>query len=398
MMTSELTTFTFREQELGTKLHSIVRSQPTGYWKIRFDKDNANLWYLFFSRGRVVFSGHQALSWSVILETLKRYVPHLRSAATNEEIQAIERETNAQTQASMMLLLSKLVVSKKLIDYKEVTKAIQLKILADFDRYLFDRPGEAQFVADEGLSSNRPVVGFEFDELWIAARKRRSQWQQIKAIVPSLESIVSIDPLNIEWLKLNPQQKQQLQQIVGTSKSLQQISHDLGEDCLKAAQTFSKLIQKGLVVLSSEISPEIAQPQPPQATIQSSAPEILVVDDSVVLLKKFKAFATTLGYRVQCCDNALKAVDVMLAANPAVIFLDVNMPQLSGFQLIKQIRLQPKLASIPLVILTAEKSFSNQQRAKWSKSKFLSKPLSADEIKTFESELKNILQEIAPLA
>jgi CheY-like chemotaxis protein len=73
------------------------------------------------------------------------------------------------------------------------------------------------------------------------------------------------------------------------------------------------------------------------------------------------------------------------------------MPGITGFQLMKQIRSQPKLASIPLIVMTAEKSMLNQQRAKWSKSKFLSKPLSIEEIPQFKSELTAVLQEFAPI-
>ncbi len=86
----------------------------------------------------------------------------------------------------------------------------------------------------------------------------------------------------------------------------------------------------------------------------------------------------------------------MLESKPVVIFLDINMPGASGFDLIKQIRRQPQLSSIPLVLLTAEKTVSNQWRAQWASCKFLAKPRTPAEIHVFQTELRQMLGEIAP--
>ena len=80
------------------------------------------------------------------------------------------------------------------------------------------------------------------------------------------------------------------------------------------------------------------------------------------------------------------------------IFLDVNMPGASGFDLIKQIRRQPDLSSLPLVLLTAEKTVSNQWRAQWASCKFLAKPRTSAEIPVFRTELRQMLEEIVPIA
>ena len=141
----------------------------------------------------------------------------------------------------------------------------------------------------------------------------------------------------------------------------------------------------------------VAQPETPPEVSESALTEVFIVDDSMIILKNFKALVSQLGYSVKCFDNAHNALEAMLAGNPAIIFLDINMPEISGFQLVKQIRSQPKLASVPLILLTAERSLLNKQRAKWSKSKFLSKPLSVDEIPNFKSELKALLQELGPI-
>ena len=133
-------TFTFNQQELEATLTLNVPSQPlTGYWQIQFDDDqgldNEGMWYLFFCRGRVIFSGFEQISWSVVSETLKLFIPSLRSEAAKEKIQEIEQEENGHSPQSMLALLSKLILKAKLTSYQEVIEAIKLKILTDIDKY-----------------------------------------------------------------------------------------------------------------------------------------------------------------------------------------------------------------------------------------------------------------------
>ncbi|NJK60375.1 MAG: response regulator [Oscillatoriales cyanobacterium SM2_1_8] len=51
-------------------------------------------------------------------------------------------------------------------------------------------------------------------------------------------------------------------------------------------------------------------------------------------------------------------------------FLDINMPGISGFELIAQIRRQPEIAQMPIVLVTAEGHIANSMRAKWANSRF----------------------------
>jgi CheY-like chemotaxis protein len=143
------------------------------------------------------------------------------------------------------------------------------------------------------------------------------------------------------------------------------------------------------------IPPTAPLPEPQPAP---TGPAIFIVDDSQMMLKQFASMVSAAGYCVTTVDDALRAVPAMLRNPPDAIFLDVNMPDMSGFQLIRAIRLQPPISHIPIIVLTAEKTFSNQQRARWSKCKFLPKPLSPKDLDSFRTNLANILKEVAPLS
>ncbi|NJQ96793.1 MAG: response regulator [Hydrococcus sp. CSU_1_8] len=118
---------------------------------------------------------------------------------------------------------------------------------------------------------------------------------------------------------------------------------------------FAKLIERGFVTL--QIPPEIAS--------KFATSEVFIIDDSPIFLQKFQAVVSKWGYRVNAWNDPATAIEKIMQANPSIIFMDINMPGMSGFDLIKEIRRQQQLANIHLVMLTAENSLSNQWRAKW---------------------------------
>jgi CheY-like chemotaxis protein len=127
-------------------------------------------------------------------------------------------------------------------------------------------------------------------------------------------------------------------------------------------------------------------------------PRILIVDDSAVLLKQFGDLLKSWGYQVCLVNEAKDAVRKIEDFRPSVVFMDINMPEISGFDLIKQIRRQPTLTTLPLVLVTAENNMANSFRAKWANCRFLAKPRASNETKEFREQLRLLLREFAPLA
>ena len=385
-------TFTFQGQELADKLRQASTSISTGYWQIQLEsgeeKSQRSTWYLAVSQKRIIFSGFKQLNWLLFLDLLKRYVPRLRSPGVQQQLEIINQRMTDEQKATPIVMLGQ-IVAKGLLEYREVTQAVQLQVLTDFDTYLLNYSGKAQFVSDPHLLKWPTTIGLMLDSLLAEDKQRRLQWKHLEPYVSSIEAIPKLNSEVVERQNITVGQKQQLQQLTSQGKTLREIAYGLGQDPLKLAQTFVSLSQKGLVTITAARH---------KKTSTSPATKIFIVDDSPVILQQFKTVVTILGYQVNCCNDALTAVSEMLAFKPDAIFLDVNMPEASGFQLIKQIRLQPQLASVPLVILTAENSLSNKMRAEWSKSKFLIKPLNSNDMSTFYSTLRSLLQEIAPLS
>jgi CheY-like chemotaxis protein len=81
---------------------------------------------------------------------------------------------------------------------------------------------------------------------------------------------------------------------------------------------------------------------------------ILLVDDNEDLLDVLTRSLTKLGgYNTICAADGLAGLEQALTLKPDCIIIDVMMPKLNGYQLIRALRGDPDTATIPLVILTA---------------------------------------------
>jgi DNA-binding response OmpR family regulator len=83
-------------------------------------------------------------------------------------------------------------------------------------------------------------------------------------------------------------------------------------------------------------------------------PRILVVEDDQDLRRMIKTMLTGVGEVTTANDGveAMTLLDGLL--DPDVIVTDLMMPRMDGLQLVKEIRANPKIANIPVIVLTAK--------------------------------------------
>jgi len=87
---------------------------------------------------------------------------------------------------------------------------------------------------------------------------------------------------------------------------------------------------------------------PSQATVS-----VLIVDDDEFIRQTLVEILEDRGYTVATAKHGGEALEVLGSVRPDVILLDVNMPVMSGTQFRAAQRLDPSLAIIPTVVMTA---------------------------------------------
>ncbi|MFN8412007.1 MAG: response regulator [Anaerolineales bacterium] len=80
---------------------------------------------------------------------------------------------------------------------------------------------------------------------------------------------------------------------------------------------------------------------------------VLIVDDDPAAMATMEAVLTGQGYQLEFADNGPLALTKADSIMPDLILLDVMMPGMNGLEVCKRIRATPKLAEIPIIILTA---------------------------------------------
>jgi signal transduction histidine kinase/ActR/RegA family two-component response regulator len=84
------------------------------------------------------------------------------------------------------------------------------------------------------------------------------------------------------------------------------------------------------------------------------APLIVVIDDEASARDLASRTLTQVGFAVQCARTGLAGADLSRSAQPALIVLDINLPDHSGWKLISDLSIDPQTAHIPILVLSVE--------------------------------------------
>jgi CheY-like chemotaxis protein len=82
----------------------------------------------------------------------------------------------------------------------------------------------------------------------------------------------------------------------------------------------------------------------------------LVVDDSMLIRYTVCRFLEDRGFAVESATNGLEALEVLEQLQPDLIFTDMQMPKMSGDELITALKSNPKTANVPIIIVASRAS------------------------------------------
>jgi len=116
---------------------------------------------------------------------------------------------------------------------------------------------------------------------------------------------------------------------------------------------------------------------------------ILVVDDSHADRVKLETLLAEAGYKVITCSSGQEAVEVANSQSPDLIFLDIVMEGMDGFQTCRRLKEINDTKDIPVVMVSSknqkvDKRWANRQGA----AAYVSKPYSPDDIQDQLKELQ----------
>jgi CheY-like chemotaxis protein len=372
------------QEELPPQLIQAVEGGACGYWRHQFDRLSGQpkplYWYVAIANGKILYAGGRYWSVAALFSILHRYCPSLRSAVNQEKFNKLR----SYAQSLEIKEAWKLLQRSNLVTEEQLISALHLKCLNDFDTYFSIGSGIAEFIPDDTICETIPSEGLSVHRIVDEFHSRQLIWTKVTSFVPSMSLLPTIDRPILDKFNLPAAQVKKIEEVVKPGRNLKNIAEGMGKDSLEVAQMFAQLVMKKIVTL-----------EPPES--DRDRPTVMIVDDSPLILKQFQKLVSVLGYSVVICQDPSIAVSMIWKVHPAMIFIDINMPGISGFELVKQIRKHAQLKDIPIAILTGEQKHSNKWRAEWSNCEFLTKPLLSNELGDFQNRLQEMLNKFVQL-
>jgi len=96
---------------------------------------------------------------------------------------------------------------------------------------------------------------------------------------------------------------------------------------------------------------------------QNSQANILIVDDTPDNLDLLAAILNKRGYQTRCVDNGPMALEVARSGWAELILLDIQMPEMDGYEVCQKLKAEPKTTEIPVIFISALNDFSDKKKA-----------------------------------
>jgi len=122
-----------------------------------------------------------------------------------------------------------------------------------------------------------------------------------------------------------------------------------------------------------------ARPMSPDTATEPK--QVLVVDDEPYILRSLRYLLAREGWDVETASDGEEGLARVRALRPRLVFLDIMMPRMSGYEVCEQIKQDPELAGTYVIMLSARGQQSDRERGfLGGADEYMTKPFSPREV------------------
>ena len=277
-------------------------------------------------------------------------------------------------------------VEQEKINREQVAKIIRSAIVEVF----FDMTQAVQvtyeFKPDNELSLKQLVL-IDADQVIAEAGKIWQAWQGSKIANRSPNEAPVIRQQSQLQAQTSPKTYQVLTKLLDGQHTLRDLAIQMKRDLVQVTRSLMPYIQLGLIELvdipdlTTSIAATPKRKSPPRKQQDQKGALIACVDDSPMICQTMEKILKEAGYQFVAINDALRAIAILLARKPDLIFLDLVMPNGNGYEICGQLRKLSIFRNTPIVILTGNDGLVDRVRAKMVGSDdFLGKPVEANKV------------------
>lgn len=117
---------------------------------------------------------------------------------------------------------------------------------------------------------------------------------------------------------------------------------------------------------------------------------IVFCEDDLAIQKLIRVSMRTTPYEIHLAADGREGLDLIQQVRPALVFTDVAMPAVNGYELADALRSDPALSRIPVIFMTASAQRGQREEAfGHGAAGFIAKPFSPAELRAKVAELLN---------
>ena len=373
---------------LALQITALEQQQFTGELCVIFDKENLEF-KIYFCLGRVIWVDggiHPYRSWRRLIA---KYCSEIEFC-TEDMVEA------KQFKCWNYQLLSILLETNKINSdtFDNFVRAKIDEVLFDLIQ-LSDTKESTCFVnatSGEDLVSFGLKVSLTLIPIKQAYDRSLNAWSKwcdhsLKQTSPNLAPIVQDkDRLAQE---VSAKAYENLLKIIDGHHTLRDLAVVMNKELLCLTVSLVPYLRNGLFKLSeiddiSRSSVTItSKPLEQTSYLKEDCSDITVacIDDSPQALGIMAEIVERAGFNFIGIQDPLQAIPKLLSSSPDIIFLDIMMPLMNGYEICAQLRRVPELEKIPVVMLTSKDGVVDRVRARMTgASAFVSKPIKAARI------------------
>ena len=109
--------------------------------------------------------------------------------------------------------------------------------------------------------------------------------------------------------------------------------------------------------------------------------KVMVIDDSKTIRRSAESLLQKAGCEVITADNGFEALPIISGQHPDIMFIDIMMPRLDGYQTCALVKNNPKYRDIPIIMLSSKDGLFDRAKCKVvGAEQYLTKPFTRDDL------------------
>lgn len=330
-------------------------------------------WFVFFINGQIAYAADNSHGG---LQRLRDYLHPYQAESALEDLKRSALplpSTNTTEYAYLWLLLENYALTP--------TQGRQIlhKLAAEA---LFDLLGlhQGAFTFEQDSPLEPPLATLEISPLLSKCVKQVQQWKQFHPHLQALDQ----RPIVVEEVKLRDAMTeaayQRFARTCDGKTSLRRLARHLDRDPIAIAKILYPYVQRGWVqMLSPAPSKRAAKRRADPAS--DRAPHIVCIDDDLTICRSVEFGLRQQGYQVTAIADPLRALGEVFEILPDLIFCDLAMPGIDGYEICAMLRSATVFRQTPIVVLTGKEGFIDRVKAKLVRaSDYLTKPFGDREL------------------